>query len=130
MGPVYQFRQRFDQFFFRQNHQTEFLVFFRVSVGIVILMHFCSTILDFDVLFSSNSIVPQDIMSAFTPDWVITLSAITQFFERLGLAESYTLLIFQCLFVIACVCIILGFYARISSILLLILQIALTKGGS
>lgn len=129
MEWVHRLRNRIDQFFFRSDRQTEFLVFFRVAAGLVILMHFCSTLLDFDALFSNNSIVPQDIMSAFTPGWIITLHSITQFFEKIGLSEPYTLLIFKCLYITTCLCIILGFYARISAALLLFLQIALTKGG-
>lgn len=130
MGRIQRLRHQVDQFFFVSDGQTEFLAFFRVSAGIVILLHFCSTILDFDTLFSSHSIVPQDIMSAFTPDWVITLPKIVQYLEKLGLSEPHTLLLFKGLFITCCLTLILGIYGRISAALLLLLQLSVTKGGS
>jgi hypothetical protein len=101
-----------------------------VAVGLVTLMHFLSTISDFDTLFSSHSIVPQDIMTAFTPDWLITFPKIVQIFERFGIHEPTTIIIVQCLYIACCLFIIAGFFSRISALLLLVLQIALTKGSS
>ena len=122
--------RRLEGFFFERDNRSEFLVFFRVATGVVILMHFLSTISDFDRLFSSHSIVPLDIMTAFTPDWLITFPKIVHFFEKLGIAESTTIIIVQCLFIVCCLFIITGFFSRISALLLLILQISLTKGSS
>ena len=121
---------RIERFFFERDNRSEFLVFFRVAAGIVILMHFLSTIADFDRLFSSHSIVPQDIMTALSPDWLLTFPKIVQFFETFGIAEPTTIIIVQCLFIACCLCIIVGFFSRISALLLLILQISLTKGSS
>ena len=121
---------RIERFFFERDNRSEFLVFFRVCAGLVILMHFLSTISDFDKLFSSQSIVPQDIMTALLPDWVITFPKIVHFFEGLGIAESTTIIVVQSLFIICCLFIIVGFFSRISALVLLILQIALTKGSS
>lgn len=118
------------KFFFAQDQQAEFLVFFRIATGVVVLMHFLATISDFDRLFTSQSIVPQDIMTAFTPDWLITLPKIVHLFEKMGIPEGTTIFIVQFLFIACCLCIITGFFSRISAICLLLLQIAITKGGS
>jgi hypothetical protein len=130
MGGSKSFYRRFHDFFFLPDNRTEFLVFFRVSVGLVALMHFLSTISDFDRLFSSKSLVPQDIMTAFTPDWVITFPKIVQFFGTIGISESTTIVLVQCLFIACCLFIITGFFSRISALVLLFLQISLTKGSS
>jgi hypothetical protein len=119
-----------ERFFFTPDHKSEFLVFFRVAVGVVTLMHFLSTLSDFDRLFSSQSIVPQDIMTVFTPDWVITFPKIVHFFGTLGISESTTIIIVQCLFIACCLFLITGFFSRIAAFLLLFLQISLTKGSS
>jgi uncharacterized membrane protein YphA (DoxX/SURF4 family) len=130
VGVSKSFYGRIESFFFTQDNRSEFLVFFRVAVGVVTLMHFLSTISDFDRLFSSRSIVPQDIMTAFTPDWLITFPKIVHFFEGLGIPEATTIIIVQCLFIVCCLFIITGSFSRISAFVLLILQISLTKGSS
>jgi len=119
-----------DSFFFQPDNRAEFLVFFRVSAGIVVLMHFLSTIRDFNRLYSSQCIVPQDIITAFHPNWLLTFPKIVQFFEGWGIAESTTIATTQVLFVLFCLMIILGLYARLAAVLLLVLQIALAKGSS
>ena len=130
MGSSKSFYRRIERFFFAEDNRTEFIVFFRVTVGLVTLMHFLSTIADFDRLFSSKSIIPQDIMNAFTPDWIITFPRIVHFFETLGISESSTIVIVQSLFISCCVFIIIGFFSRISAFVLLFLQISLIKGSS
>lgn len=119
-----------ENFFFKQDKQTEFLSFFRVAVGTVILLQFTAVLPDFDKLFSSSSIIPQDIMSVFTPDWLITFSKIVSFLQTFGIEESTTIAITKVSFITLCVFIIIGFYSRTAALLLLILQIALLKGSS
>ncbi|WP_310405502.1 HTTM domain-containing protein [Chryseobacterium vietnamense] len=121
---------KIENFFFRQDNQAEFLSFFRVAIGIVILLQFTAVLPDFEKLFSSSSIIPQDIMSVFTPDWLITFSKIVSYLQTLGVEESTTIAITKVSFITLCVFIIIGFYSRVSALLLLILQIALLKGSS
>lgn len=130
MKKLNTFYTKIENFFFKQDNQKEFLSFFRVAIGIVILLQFTAVLPDFDKLFSSSSIIPQDIMSVFTPDWLITFSKIVSFLQTFGIEENTTILITQVLFIVLCILIITGFYSRISALLLLILQIALLKGSS
>ncbi|WP_228406880.1 HTTM domain-containing protein [Chryseobacterium sp. MYb7] len=130
MKKLNTFYTKIENFFFKQDNQTEFLSFFRVAIGIVILLQFTAVLPDFDKLFSSNSIIPQDIMSVFTPDWLITFSKIVSFLQTFGIEETTTIMITKVSFIVLCVFIITGFYSRISALLLLILQIALLKGSS
>lgn len=121
---------KIENFFFKQDNQTEFLSFFRVAIGTIILLQFIAVIPDFDKLFSSSSIIPQDIMSVFTPDWLITFSKIVTFLQGIGIEESTTIVMIKISFITLCSLIIIGFYSRISALFLLILQIALLKGSS
>lgn len=119
-----------EDFFFKRDDRTEFLSFFRVSIGLIILLQFLAVIEDFETLFSSSSIIPQDIMNVFTPDWLITFPKIVSFFQSLGIAESTTITITKVSFISLSAFIIIGFYSRVSAIILLFLQIALLKGSS
>ncbi len=121
---------RMENFFFKEDNQAEFLSFFRVAIGLVILLQFTAVLPDFDKLFSSSSIIPQDIMDVFTPDWLITFSKIVSFLQTFGIEERTTIMVTQGLFIALCIFIITGFYSRVSALLLLILQIALLKGSS
>ncbi|NIF03822.1 hypothetical protein F3J23_00035 [Chryseobacterium sp. Tr-659] len=119
-----------ENFFFKQDYQAEFLSFFRISIGLIILLQFTAVMADFDKLFSSSSIIPQDIMGVFTPEWIITFPKIINFFHSLGIPESTTMIMTKISFITLCIFIIMGFYSRISAFLLLVLQIALLKGSS
>ncbi|MCP1298073.1 HTTM domain-containing protein [Chryseobacterium sp. S0630] len=124
------FYTKIENFFFKQDNQTEFLSFFRIAIGIVILLQFTAVLPDFEKLFSSSSVIPQDIMSVFIPDWLITFSKMVSFFQTLGIEESTTIAITKVSFITLCILIITGLYSRISAFFLLILQIALLKGSS
>lgn len=130
MGKTAILYKKIENFFFENKGNAEFLGFFRISIGAMVLLHFLSFIRDFDTFFSSNSIVPQDIMSVFHPSWLLTFSKITHFFESFGVAESTVILGAKTAFITLCVAIIIGFYSRLSAFLLLLLQVALLKGSS
>lgn len=121
---------KIENFFFKKDLQTEFLNFFRISIGIIILLQFVAVIADFDKLFSSSSLIPQDIMNVFTPDWLITLPKIVSFFQTFSIEENTTVMMTKISFITLCIFIITGFYSRVSAFLLLILQVALLKGSS
>ncbi|AZA80241.1 hypothetical protein EG347_12030 [Chryseobacterium sp. G0186] len=121
---------KIENFFFKQDNQAEFLSFFRISIGIIIMLQFLAVMADFEKLFSSDSIIPQDIMNVFTPDWLITFPKIVTFLQSFGIVETTTIAITKVSFITLCIFIITGFYSRISAFILLILQIALLKGSS
>jgi Vitamin K-dependent gamma-carboxylase len=119
-----------ENFFFDKRTEWDSILFFRISVGLITLQHFIATIKDFDALFSSHGIIPSDIMNVFTPKWILTLSTIVNYFQALGFLEKDILNTFQYLYLALCLFIILGFYSRISSLVLLIMHVALIKGSS
>jgi hypothetical protein len=119
-----------EKFFFNASNNAEFLSFFRIAVGLVILLHFTSIITDFDQFFSSKSIVPQDIIATFHPDWQLTFPQIVHQLETIGISEATTLTATKIAYILLSVSIILGFFSRISAFMLLFIQIVLMKGSS
>lgn len=122
--------KKIEDFFFVAKGNPEFLGFFRISIGTMVLLHFLAILSDFEKFFSSRSIIPQDIMSVFHPGWLLTFSKITAFFGSLGISENAVILGAKTLFIMLCLNIIIGFYSRFSAFLLLILQVSLLKGSS
>lgn len=117
-------------FFYNGKESYQWITFFRISIGILILLHFVAVLPDFGLLFSSNSIIPSDILGVFVPDYIITLPEIVSFLESYGMPEETSLFIFECLYILFSSFLIIGFSPRITALLLLFMQIALVKGFS
>jgi hypothetical protein len=119
-----------EKFFYKSSNNTDFLSFFRIAVGLLVGIHFIAVITDFELLFSSKSVVPQDIMTAFNPDWLITFPKIVNTLAPFGISEAMTILGAKILYISLALFIIIGLFSRGSALLLLILQISLLKGSS
>lgn len=117
-------------FIFESSHNQQWIIFFRITIGTLALFHFIAILPDFALLFSTNGIIPSDIMGVFISDTVITLPKIIAFFQDLNIKESSVLSVFKTLYISLSIFLIFGFMPRISALLLLILQISLIKGAS
>lgn len=124
------FRDRLDRYFFRKENNSQWIVFFRIAVGLLILLHFISILPDFDLLFSTNGIIPSDIMGVFIPDYILTLPKIVSFFKDLGYSQETVLFVYKFLYITIGLLLVFGVFPRISAFILLFLQIALVKGFS
>lgn len=122
-------RQKIYNFFFKETNY-DWIIFFRISIGTFILVHFLSILPDFSALFSTHGIIPSDILDVFVPNSTITLPKIIQFASSLGIGEPTTILIFQVSYILLSTLLIIGFYPQFISLFLLFLQIALIKGSS
>ena len=117
------------RFFFSANQDYSWIVFFRISIAAVTLLHFISILPDFDMLFSTHGVIPSDILDVYVPNFVITLPKIIYFFESYDINEFIVCLLFKLLYTLFCLSLLIGFYPRITAMLLLFLQIALIKGS-
>lgn len=116
--------------FFFDNSKTFFWIsFFRVSIGIFILLHFISILSDFDALYSKTSIIPSDVSDIFIPEFIVTLPKIIFVFENIGINGDIVIVIFKLLYAILCILLVIGFKPRLFSFFLLFLQIALIKSN-
>jgi len=122
-------KRQLDIFFFEDMNSFFWISFFRISVGIFVLLHFISVFPDFNALYSNGGIIPNDIIDVFTPDFLITLPKIIIAFQNIGIDENTSIISFQLLYLMLSVFLIIGFFPRISAFFLLILQIALSKSN-
>lgn len=119
-------------FFFRKSvENSDFLVFFRISIGLLILIHFLSLGTDFEYLYGINKTLPSDIQTYelrtsniyYYDDIILSIT------ELFNISVIYSEIIFRIIYSILCVFIISGFFSRISAFLLLFLQIGLIKSS-
>ncbi len=122
-------KQLVDQYQLKKNNET-FIPFFRISIGIIVLLLFFSFLNDFDFLYGLNSIIPSDIHTVVNDDYFIYYNDIVSFFTSLSIDKTISEAIFKILFVITCLFVIIGFYSRIFSLLLLFLFTALIKSSN
>lgn len=115
--------------FANQKFSENFVVFFRISIGLIVLLHFLSYWQDFELLYTDKSIVPTDLQNLYGKYNIITIDDILAFLNKF-FAYHISILIFKILYIILSVSIILGFFSRISSLLLIILQVSFIKYGT
>lgn len=118
-------------FFFNQSVvNPEFLIFFRITTGIIVLIHFLSIKADFQYLYGSNKILPTDIQTYSLSENIIYYDNIIMFFKNnFNLTLAFSESLFYFLFIILCFFIVIGFYSRISAFFLIFLQVALIKSS-
>lgn len=123
------FIRLYHYFFGNSVTNPEFLIFFRITIGTIILAHFVSIFPDFEMLYGMQSIIPSDIHSVSINPNVLLYNELIEFLTTFTKSEKTSVIIFQGTYISLSIFIITGFFSRYSAILLLILQIALTKSS-
>lgn len=123
--------KRIDEFFFRRDtDHYEFLVFFRISIGLFLLLYMLSIWNDFQMLFGKYGIIPWDIQQLIENNrLLISLPDIISFFEDYGVKEMTIINMVRSVFILFALFLTAGFLTRWSAIVLLILQIAIVTGS-
>ncbi len=118
-------------FLFTKQENTSWLVFFRISIALLIIVHFISILPDFETLYlpTDDAIINYKISDVFVPDYIVTLPKIIIFLNKIGLHVSTSAILFQILFILCAISLLLGFKQNLSALLLLFLQISLTKSN-
>lgn len=130
MKVIQKLRNNLSKYFIStQDTIVDFIPFFRITIGLIMLFHFISILNDFDLLYGMNSIVPTDIHTVYLNENVILFDEIILFLNKITRESQTSILFFQILFIMFCILIIVGFYSRFFSLLLLILQVALVKSS-
>ena len=115
--------------YFNKKFSSSFVIFFRISIGLLVLIHFLSYWKDFELLYTIKSIVPIELHSLFRSYSIVTIDDIL-FFLNIFFSNDSSVDIFKSVFIILCIFIISGFFSRISAILLIFLQVSFIKYGS
>lgn len=122
--------RKITNFFFEKQNNYFWLIFFRISVSLFIIIHFLSVLSDFDNLYSvDNGVISYSVAEVFIPDFIINLPEIIIFFESLGVAASVVVLLFKILFLIFAFTLLIGYKQNFSAFILLFLQIFLSKSN-
>ncbi len=130
MKVIQKLRNNFSSYFIStKDTSVDFIPFFRITIGLIFLIHFISILNDFDLLYGMNSIIPSDIHTIYLNENVILFDEIILFLNKITGFNSFSILLFKILFIIFCLLIIVGFYSRFFSFLLLIFQVALVKSS-
>lgn len=101
------------------------LLFFRVAIGLFILLHFLSFSKDINLLFGpEGGIFPSEISNLYIDDYVISRWKI---FHFLNISIENFNFLFSTIYVIFSIFIITGFFTRFSAFGMLIINTALIK---
>lgn len=121
---------RASAFFFKPDTSNyQFLVFFRISISLLALLHFLSVWPDFQAMFGKYGIIPADVQEIMGFPFQISLPDIITFFEGWGMSEGTTIVLFQVTFIVAALALCFGFLTRGAAALLLFLQLAMIHGA-
>lgn len=121
----------YEDFFFKHKEKdVGFLLFFRVSVSLICLLHFFAIWFDFDLLYRQNGIVPSEVAGLLKQTWIPSFGQIESWFNHtFGIQGQETALLFKAIFICTCLSLACGFMTRPSAILLLFLHLVLIKGS-
>lgn len=118
------------KFFFNfQKQDTNFLYFFRVSIGLFCLIHFISILQDFDFLYARTGFIDPTKIRILRPIWIPDISTVISYIHNtLRISEDSLLICFKVVFIILCCFLTSGFLSRFTAISLLILHLIMVKG--
>lgn len=101
-----------------------FLVFFRISVAIFVLVHFMAIYKDLPYLFGEMALLPNPISDLFVYDTILTHFRLS---ESLGVPMGAYLNVITFIFLFFTLLLAMGCITQFSALVLLILHIALLK---
>lgn len=116
-------------FFNGSVNNPEFLIFFRIAIGLFLALHFLAIIGDFQLLYGMDSIIPSDIQTIYLEDHLVYYNEIIGWLNNITNNLSTSIFVFQASYLSLCILVACGFYSRFSAILLLIIQVALIKSA-
>lgn len=121
---------RIFSFFFTKQQNNFWLVFFRVAISLLVIVHFLSILPDFNNLYSINDgVIEYRVSDIYIPDYVINLPKMIMFFDQMGIDPGITIMSFKIAFLLFAGILLLGYQQNISALILLFLQIALAKSN-
>lgn len=123
--------------FIKKNHKyfsrykkedRMFFPFFRISLGLFFLVHFLSTLVDFNILFTNDGLVPLDVISLLKVEGIPTLNIIIKLLNNIGIDNVCTIYIIA--YITCCTTLTIGLFSRMSAIVILFLHIILFQSSN
>jgi len=114
-------------FFERKEDDMLFLLFFRVSVSLFLLVHFFSLGKDFNYFYSNNGLIPVKVQSVYNES--ISLPKILNYLHiHFDFSADTVILTFKICYSFLCLTLFFGFFSRLSSFFLILLHLLLVRG--
>lgn len=110
------------------NIKDSALSFFRIAVGGLLIIHHLAIILDFDVLFGFNALIPNEINNLFLESFIFNLSKLYDFCFT-WLTHDQFLLLFHTVYLISLTGITVGILKNFFSLIALILHFLMMKNN-
>jgi hypothetical protein len=121
-GPGKLIRKLGGFLFTNESYSCNALVFFRVCVGGVLLIHFFAMYTDIPLLYGSKSIIPAEVSGLYIDELVINNHKLRQWTGLNALQFSYAFGICYVLFALS---LVVGFFSRITALAMLVLHTSL-----
>lgn len=113
-----------------QKEDRLFFPFLRISLGLFFLVHFFSTLADFDILFTNDGLIPLDVISLLRVEGIPTLNIIIKLLNNIGIDNVYTIYTYIITYIICCITLTIGLFSRVSAIVILFLHIILFQSSN
>lgn len=98
------------------------LVFFRMSIGAVLLIHFFAMYTDIPLLYGSKSIIPAEVSGLYIDEFVISNHKLKQWTGFSTQQFSYA---FSICYVLMALSLMAGFFSRLAALAMLLLHTSL-----
>ena len=120
-------KNKVTRFLFLEPYCTmEPIVFFRIAIGFLCLIHYLSVLTDMQVLFGSTGLIPWEINELYVDDIIPSFNKLANLTQ---LPEERLFLVFSILYCGLCLLIIFGVYSQISALFLLFFHAVYTHSN-
>jgi hypothetical protein len=118
---------RLDNFLFKHPETgCQAIVFFRIAIGMLVLVHLLAILPDLQLLFGYKTIMPAEVAALYSDDLLVNTDKIR---SLTGLPVSVFLQLFCAAYVLLAVLVISGIFTRYAALALLLLNMALLNNN-
>ena len=110
----------------KNDNTHQFLPFFRVSLGLLLILQYAAFRADFSRIFGWQSVIPRDFTNLLVPEWIVTHYRLEQ---MLGWSPIVFENAFSILYLGFAVLLVAGLFTRFSALCLIFLHMALVKSN-
>src|SRR5690606_39085514 len=107
-----------------------FFPFFRISIGFFCAIHLLAILADFDLLFTSDGLIPLEIFSVMKTQLIPSFGFISKYFTNIGISGDIVNNCYIAIYFICCLALIIGFCTRTFAICLLFLHIIIFQSST
>lgn len=107
-----------------------FFAFFRISMGLFFLVHFVSTLTDFNLLFTDQGLIPLEVVGFLGSEKMPSFFFVIKLLGTMNISESAVIMGYIVIYILTCVSLTVGFMSRLSAGVILILHLLIFQSSS